>query len=125
MISDRLDEACEVLIRGLLPRCIGTDGTWSTDSQAAITVASRAYRVLARVAIRHVTERIDMSENIEEARGRVKQAAGSLIDDEDLKEEGAAQQDKANAEQNAERAEREAIDARKEAAAYEERQERA
>jgi uncharacterized protein YjbJ (UPF0337 family) len=66
-----------------------------------------------------------MSENIEEAGGRAKEAAGSLLDDEDLKEEGAAQQDKANAERKAERAEREAIDARKEAAAHEERQERA
>jgi uncharacterized protein YjbJ (UPF0337 family) len=66
-----------------------------------------------------------MSENIEEAGGRVKEAAGSLLDDEDLKEEGAAQQDKANAEQKAERAERDAIAARKEAAAHEERQERA
>ncbi|HSK94998.1 MAG TPA: hypothetical protein VK891_00135 [Euzebyales bacterium] len=66
-----------------------------------------------------------MSENVEDAGGRMKEAAGSLLGDDDLKEEGAAQQDKAGAEKKAERAEREAIDARKEAAAHEERQERA
>jgi uncharacterized protein YjbJ (UPF0337 family) len=66
-----------------------------------------------------------MSENVEDAGGRMKEAAGSLIGDEGLKEEGAAQQDKADAEKKAGRAEREAIDARKEAAAHEERQERA
>ena len=66
-----------------------------------------------------------MSENVEEAGGRMREAAGSLLGDDDLKEEGAAQQDKADAERKAEQAEREAIDARKEAAAHEERQERA
>ena len=66
-----------------------------------------------------------MSENVEDAGGRMKEAAGSLLGDESLKEEGAAQQDKAGAEKKAEQAEREAIDARKEAAAHEERQERA
>jgi uncharacterized protein YjbJ (UPF0337 family) len=66
-----------------------------------------------------------MSENVEDAGGRMKEPAGSLLDDESLKEEGAAQQDKAGAEKKADRAEREAIDARKEAAAHEERQERA
>jgi uncharacterized protein YjbJ (UPF0337 family) len=66
-----------------------------------------------------------MSENVEDAGGRLKEAAGSLVGDESLKEEGAAQQDKAEAQKKAERAEREAIDARKEAAAHEERQEHA
>lgn len=66
-----------------------------------------------------------MSEQFEEATGRVKEAAGSLTGDEDIKEEGAAQQDKAKAQQRAEDAEREAIDARKEAAAQQEREDRA
>jgi uncharacterized protein YjbJ (UPF0337 family) len=66
-----------------------------------------------------------MSENVEDAGGRMKEAAGSLIGDEDLKEEGAAQQDKADAQRKAEEAEREAIAARKEAAAQQERQDRA
>jgi uncharacterized protein YjbJ (UPF0337 family) len=66
-----------------------------------------------------------MSENVEDAGGRMKEAAGSLIGDEDLKEEGAAQQDKAKAQQRAEDAEREAIEARKEAAAHDEREKRA
>jgi len=66
-----------------------------------------------------------MSENVEDAGGRMKEAAGSLLGDESLKEEGGAQQDKAGAEKKAGRAEREADDARKEAAAHEERQERA
>lgn len=66
-----------------------------------------------------------MSENVEDAGGRMKEAAGSLIGDEDMKEEGAAQQDKAGAQREAEEAEREAIAARKEAAAHQERQDRA
>jgi uncharacterized protein YjbJ (UPF0337 family) len=66
-----------------------------------------------------------MSENFEEGAGRVKEAAGSLLDDEQLKEEGQAQQDKAQAQQKAEAAEREAVEARKEAAANETREERA
>jgi uncharacterized protein YjbJ (UPF0337 family) len=66
-----------------------------------------------------------MSENVEDAGGRIKEAAGSLVGDESLKEEGAAQQDKADAEKDASRAEREAIDARKEAAEHQERQDRA
>jgi len=66
-----------------------------------------------------------MSENVEDAGGRMKEAAGSLIGDEDLKEEGAAQQDKAKAQQRAEEAEREAVEARKEAAAHDEREKRA
>lgn len=65
-----------------------------------------------------------MSENVEEGAGRMKEAAGSLLGDEDLKEEGQTQQDKAQAEKKAEQAEREAIEAKKEAAAYEEREER-
>ncbi|MBW3606398.1 MAG: CsbD family protein [Actinobacteria bacterium] len=65
-----------------------------------------------------------VSENIEEGAGRMKEAAGSLLGDEELKEEGRAQQDKARAEQKAEQAEREAIEARKEAAAHETREER-
>lgn len=65
-----------------------------------------------------------MSENVEDAGGRMKEAAGSLIGDEDLKEEGAAQQDKASAQKKAEQAEREAVEARKEAAAHQEREDR-
>lgn len=63
-----------------------------------------------------------MSENVEEGTGRMKEAAGSLLGDEDLKEEGQAKQDKAQAAKKAEQAEREAIEARKEAAAHEERE---
>lgn len=66
-----------------------------------------------------------VSENIEEGTGRMKEAAGSLLGDEELKEEGRAQQDKAQAEQKAEEAEREAIRARKEAAAHETREDHA
>lgn len=66
-----------------------------------------------------------MSEQAEDAGGRLKEAAGSLVGDEELKEEGAAQQDKAQAEQKAEHAEQQAVEARKEAAAHEEREERA
>lgn len=66
-----------------------------------------------------------MSENVEEGAGRMKEAAGSLLGDEDIKKEGQAQQDKAKAEQKAEEAEREAVEAKKEAAAHEERERRA
>lgn len=66
-----------------------------------------------------------MSENVEDAGGRMKEAAGSLVGDEDMKEEGAAQQDKAKAKQKAEEAEREATEARKEAAVHQEREDRA
>lgn len=66
-----------------------------------------------------------MSEQAEEAGGRLKEAAGSLTGDESLKEEGAAQQDKAEAQQKAESAEQQATEARKEAAANEDREERA
>jgi len=66
-----------------------------------------------------------MSENVEEGTGRMKEAAGSLLDDEDMKEEGQAKQDKAQAQQKAEAAEREAVEARKEAAAHETREDRA
>jgi uncharacterized protein YjbJ (UPF0337 family) len=66
-----------------------------------------------------------MSENVEEGTGRMKEAAGSLLGDEDMKEEGQAKQDKAEAQQKAEAAEREAAEARKEAAAHETREERA
>ena len=65
-----------------------------------------------------------MSENVEEGAGRMKEAAGSLLGDEDLKEEGQSQQEKAQAEKKAEQAEREAIEARKEAAAHETDEER-
>lgn len=66
-----------------------------------------------------------MSESAEDAGGRMKEAAGSLIGDEELKEEGAAKQDKAKAQQRAEDAEREAVESRKEAAAHQEREDRA
>lgn len=63
-----------------------------------------------------------VSENVEEGAGRMKEAAGSLLGDEDMKEEGQAKQDKAQAQQKAEEAEREAVEAKKEAAAHEERE---
>ncbi len=66
-----------------------------------------------------------VSENVEEGAGRMKEAAGSLLGDEDMKEEGQAKQDKAQAQQKAEEAEREAVEAKKEAAAHEEREGRA
>ena len=66
-----------------------------------------------------------VSENVEEGAGRMKEAAGSLLGDEDMKEEGQAKQDKAQAQQKAEEAEREAVEAKKEAAAHDERERRA
>ena len=66
-----------------------------------------------------------MSENVEEGTGRMKEAAGSILGEDELKEEGRAQQDKAQAQRKAEEAEREAVEARKEAAAHQERQDRA
>jgi uncharacterized protein YjbJ (UPF0337 family) len=66
-----------------------------------------------------------VGDNIEEGTGRMKEAAGSLLGDEDMKEEGAAQQDKAKAQQKAEQAEQEAVEARKEAAAHQTREDRA
>ena len=55
----------------------------------------------------------------EEVKGKVKEAAGALAGDENLKREGEAQQDKADAEREVARKEAEAEKARAEARARE------
>ena len=59
---------------------------------------------------------------IEGAKGLAKEAAGSLVGDEDLEKEGRAQQDKAAAEREVARKEAEAEEARGEAEAHEARE---
>lgn len=59
---------------------------------------------------------------IEGVKGKAKQAVGALIDDDDLADEGRAQQDKAEAQRNAAKKEAEAEAARGAAAASEKRQ---
>jgi len=49
--------------------------------------------------------------DLEDAKGKVKEAAGSLADDESLKNEGAAQQAKADAQETAADAQKDAAEA--------------
>ena len=56
---------------------------------------------------------------VEEVKGKVKEAAGALTGDKDLKKEGAAQQDKADSQRKVAQKEAEAEKARAEAAAHE------
>jgi uncharacterized protein YjbJ (UPF0337 family) len=56
---------------------------------------------------------------VEDVKGKAKEVAGGLIDDEDLREEGRAQQDKARAERDVARHEAKAEKARGEAEAHE------
>ena len=56
---------------------------------------------------------------VEDVKGRVKQAAGSLSGDDELRREGEAQQDKAAAQRDVARKEGEAEKARLEASAHE------
>ena len=58
----------------------------------------------------------------EDAKGKAKEAVGSVLGNEDLKHEGEAQQDKAEAQRNAAKKEAEAEAARGSAEAAEERQ---
>jgi uncharacterized protein YjbJ (UPF0337 family) len=59
---------------------------------------------------------------VEGVKGKVKEAAGAVIGRDDLREEGQAQQDKADAQRDAAKKEAEAESARKAADANEERQ---
>ena len=63
-----------------------------------------------------------MGEFVEGAKGKVKEAAGALRDDDDLRREGEAQQDKADAEREVARKETEAARARAEAQVHEARE---
>jgi uncharacterized protein YjbJ (UPF0337 family) len=65
---------------------------------------------------------VDMGSPVEDAKGRAKEAAGSVVGSESMKREGRAQQDKADKEERAARHEREAEDARLEAAEAEGRE---
>jgi uncharacterized protein YjbJ (UPF0337 family) len=56
---------------------------------------------------------------VEDVKGKAKEAAGALTGDDDLKQEGAAQQDKAEAQREVAAKEAEAEKARAEAAAHE------
>ena len=56
---------------------------------------------------------------VEEVKGKVKEAAGALTGDKDLKKEGAAQQDKADSQRKVAQKEAEAEKARADAAAHE------
>ena len=56
---------------------------------------------------------------VEEVKGKVKEAAGALTGDKDLKKEGAAQQDKADSQREVTQKEAEAEKARADAAAHE------
>ena len=54
----------------------------------------------------------------DKAKGRFKQAAGEVLDDEDLQQEGEAQEEKAEAREDAERLEELAEEKRDKAAGY-------
>ncbi|WP_433677899.1 microaggregate-binding protein 1 [Nocardia sp. CA-119907] len=59
---------------------------------------------------------------VEDAKGKIKEAAGAVTGDDDLRGEGRAQQDKAESQRDAARKEAEAEKERGEAAAHEARQ---
>lgn len=59
---------------------------------------------------------------VEEVKGKAKEAAGALTDDEEMKREGRAQQEKADAERDVARKEAEAEAARADAEAHESQQ---
>jgi uncharacterized protein YjbJ (UPF0337 family) len=63
-----------------------------------------------------------MANPAEDAKGRAKEAAGSVLGNESMKREGRAQQDKADQEERAAEHEREAEEARLEAAEAEGRE---
>jgi uncharacterized protein YjbJ (UPF0337 family) len=63
-----------------------------------------------------------MGEFVEGVKGKAKEAAGALSDDDDLRREGEAQQDKADAEREVARKETEAARARAEAQVHEARE---
>ena len=56
---------------------------------------------------------------VEDVKGKAKEAAGAVVDDDELREEGRAQQDKARAQRDVARHEAEAEKSRAEAEAHE------
>jgi uncharacterized protein YjbJ (UPF0337 family) len=60
-----------------------------------------------------------MSGAVEDVKGKAKEAAGAVVDDDELREEGRAQQDKARAQRDVARHEAEAEKSRAEAEAHE------
>jgi uncharacterized protein YjbJ (UPF0337 family) len=60
-----------------------------------------------------------MSGAVEGVKGKAKEAAGAVVDDDELREEGRAQQDKARAQRDVARHEAEAEKSRAEAEAHE------
>lgn len=60
-------------------------------------------------------DRSEIERSAEEATGKAKKALGAVLDDDDLREEGSAQQEKVDKEREAERKQTEAQKARAEA----------
>jgi uncharacterized protein YjbJ (UPF0337 family) len=60
-----------------------------------------------------------MSGAVEDVKGKAKEAAGAVVDDDELREEGRAQQNKARAQRDVARHEAEAEKSRAEAEAHE------